>query len=71
MRLKFDVRPMEKSARFKFGNQVWDNVYWSLVWGAPIWTAWVVAYFHLAANGWIPKLDSVSASPVWFARSSS
>ncbi len=66
MRLKFDIRPMEKSARFTFGNQVWDNVFWSLASGVPIWTAWVILYFHAAANDWIPRLDSISASPLWF-----
>jgi len=66
MRLKFDLRPMEKSARFTFGNQVWDNLFWSLVWGVPIWSAWMVLYFYVAANGWVPTLDSFGAAPIWF-----
>ena len=66
MRLKFDVRPMERSARFTFGNQTWDNVFWTLASGVPIWSAWVILYFYVAANGWIPTLDSISASPIWF-----
>lgn len=66
MRLKFDVRPMEKSSRFTFGNQTWDNVFWALASGVPIWTGWMVLYFYLAANGWLPTLDSFSTAPIWF-----
>ena len=66
MRLKFDARPMEKSGRFTFGNQVWDNMFWTLASGVPIWTAWMILYFWIAANGWVPTLDTIGASPVWF-----
>lgn len=66
MRLKFDVRMMEKSPRFTFGNQVWDNVFWSLASSVTCWTFWVVLYFYAAANGWVPTLDSFGTSPVWF-----
>ena len=65
-RLKFDVRPMEKSTRFTFGNQVWDNVFWTLASATVSWTFWVILYFYVAANGWVPTLDSFSASPIWF-----
>ncbi len=65
-RLKFDIRPMEKSARFTFGNQVWDNVFWTLAIGIPIWTAWTILYFHWAATGELPVIESVGASPLWF-----
>lgn len=66
MRLKFDVRPMEKSTRFTFGHQLWDNMFWSIASGIPIWTAWVVLYCYVAANGWVPVLENFSASPIWF-----
>ncbi len=66
MRLKYDLRPMQKGARFTFGHQVWDNLYWSLVWGVPIWSAWMALYFYGAANDWFPTLESVSSAPVWF-----
>ena len=66
MRLKFDVRPMEKSARFTFGNQVWDNIFWSLVSGVPIWSLWMIVYFYVAANEWSPSIESFSTSPIWF-----
>ncbi len=66
MRLKFDLRPMEVSRRFTFGNQVWDNMFWSLASGVPIWSAWMVLYFWVAANGSVPTMTSISTSPVWF-----
>lgn len=66
MKLRFDVRPMERSQRFTFGYQVWDNMFWALAVGVPIWTAWVVGYFYLAANGFVPSLSLVSEAPVWF-----
>lgn len=66
MRLKFDVRPMEKSTRFTFGYQTWDNVFWSLVSGVPIWSAWMIIYFYVAANGKVPALNSIADGPIWF-----
>jgi len=66
MRLKFDARPMQKGTRFTFGDQVWDNLFWSLVWAVPVWSMWMIAYFYVASNGWVPQLESVSSSPVWF-----
>lgn len=64
--LKFDIRPLEKNARFTFGDQVHDNMFWTLASGVPIWTAWMVLYFYAAANSWIPTQGSISSSPAWF-----
>lgn len=64
--LKYDLRPMEKNSRFTFGNQIRDNMFWSLASGVPSWTAWTILYFFVAANGWVPTLQSFSTSPVWF-----
>jgi len=66
VRLKFDVSPMQKGSRFTFGYQLWDNMFWSIASGIPIWSAWMVLYFYVAANGWVPTLDSFLSSPVWF-----
>lgn len=66
MRQKFDIRPMEKSPRFTFSNQTWDNMFWSLISGVPIWSAWMVLYFYVAANGWVPTISTISAAPIWF-----
>lgn len=64
MQLKFDIRSMEKHSRFTFGNQVWGNMFWSLVSGAPIWAVWLVIYFYAASKSWVPILESVSKSTV-------
>lgn len=66
MRLKFDVRPMQKSSRFTFGYQVWDNMFWTLASGVPVWSAWTILYFYLAANDRVPVIHAISNSPVWF-----
>lgn len=66
MRMKFDVRPMQQSSRFTFGHQTWDNMFWSLASGVPIWSAWMILYFYLAANGWAPVLQSITDAPIWF-----
>lgn len=66
MRLKFDVRPMEKSPRFTFSHQTWDNIFWSLVSGVPIWSAWMILYFWVASNGWVPTQGAILDAPVWF-----
>lgn len=66
VRLKFDARPMEKNRRFTFGNQVWDNVFWTLASGVPIWSTWMILYFWVAANGWVPKVESIGSAPIWF-----
>ncbi len=41
-------------------------MFWTLASGVPIWTSWMIGYFYVAANGWVPVMDSISASPVWF-----
>ena len=38
-RLKYDARKeLEKSRKFSFRNQVWDNLFWSLAGGATVWS---------------------------------
>ncbi len=65
-RFKFNARwPSTNSELFRFRNQVADNVFWALVSGVPIWTAWEVAGWWLFANHHIPWV-SWSAHPVWF-----
>ena len=50
---KYDPRPMSarKNALFKFGYQTWDNVYYSIVSGVPIATAYEVCFRWLFAGG--------------------
>jgi sterol desaturase/sphingolipid hydroxylase (fatty acid hydroxylase superfamily) len=65
-RSKFNPRwPSERSDRFTFGSQLRDNVWWTLVSGLPIWTAWEVVTLWLFANGRVKWL-SFSQHPVWF-----
>ena len=66
MRLKFDVRPMERSPRFTFSHQTWDNIFWSLTSGVPIWSAWMILYFWVAANGLVPTQAAIMDGPLWF-----
>ncbi len=53
------------SRKFLFNDQVKDNIFYTLVSGVPIWTAWEVLYFWLAARGYMP-LIRFSSHPVWF-----
>jgi len=55
-RLKYDARPdLEKSRKFSFRNQVWDNIFWSLVSGATTWSVYEVLYLWALANGVVPS----------------
>ena len=65
-RLKFDRREMARGNRvFKFNDQVLDNMYWTLLYGVTLWSAYEVLFFWAAANQWIP-LMFWSDHPVWF-----
>ena len=65
-RLKYDPREqLEKSKKFSFRNQVWDNVFWSLMSGTTIWSIYEVLYFWGAANELIPTF-SLSGYPLIF-----
>ena len=57
--------PEENSSKFTFNNQTKDNVFWSLVSGVPIWTAYEVLLLWGYASGAI-SLVSFSTSPVVF-----
>ncbi|MDG2170282.1 MAG: sterol desaturase family protein [Opitutales bacterium] len=56
-RLKYDHKEqLDKSRKFSFKNQVWDNMFCSLAGGATIWSAYEVFYFWGLANGIIPSI---------------
>ena len=57
--------PRVKSEKFLFGDQIWDNMFWSLVSGGAIWTAYEVVTLWAFANGHIAML-SFEAHPVYF-----
>ena len=46
-----------KDKRFLFGNQTWDNVFWSLTSGCIIWTAWEALSLWMYSNNLIPYFD--------------
>ncbi len=65
-RLKYDGRDLTKASRsFTFGNQVFDNMFWSLGSGVAFWTAYEALMFWAMANGYAPVL-AWGAHPVWF-----
>lgn len=57
--------PEGKHPGFTFGTQLRDNLFWTFVFGVPIWTAWEVTSLWLYANGMIAQLDPI-ANPIWF-----
>ncbi|UWQ92230.1 sterol desaturase family protein [Rhodobacteraceae bacterium M382] len=64
--LKFDARDQTaNNGHFTFRNQVWDNMFWSLISGVGFWTAYEVLYFWAAANGYAPQI-SFAGNPIWF-----
>ncbi|MEC8517046.1 MAG: sterol desaturase family protein [Pseudomonadota bacterium] len=52
-------------SRFTFGNQVHDNMFWSLTSGVPIWSGYVVLILWTHANGWTPAV-TMADNPVLF-----
>ena len=64
--LRFDSRPIARNnSKFTFNDQVLDNVFWSIAWGVPIWTAYEALYFWQFEVGNIPVLE-FSSNPVLF-----
>lgn len=65
-RLKYLAREQfEKSGKFSFRNQLWDNVFWSLAGGATIWSIYEVGYLWALGNGAVPVF-SIAEHPVVF-----
>jgi lathosterol oxidase len=64
--LKFDHRDQMRNNRtFKFGDQVKDNMFWSLTSGVVTLTAVQVVTMWLMANGYAPTI-TFSSNPIWF-----
>ena len=62
---RYDMRPMATNSRvFTFNDQVWDNVFWSLV-AVQWWTLWECLTYWAFANGWITMI-TFDSSPLWF-----
>ncbi|MFT5504235.1 MAG: lathosterol oxidase [Gammaproteobacteria bacterium] len=62
----YDARPMGRKSRlFHFGNQVWDNMFWTLFSSVPIGTLWECLILWSYANGHA-TLMTFAESPGWF-----
>lgn len=61
-------QPLSKSTRFLFGNQVWDNMFWSLISGVTIWTLNEAAYLWLYDGGilWRANFGESLWESLWF-----
>lgn len=66
--MRYDTRPINarKNALFKFGYQTWDNMFYTLVSGAPFATAWEIGIRMAAANGWTAPDITLGSNPIWF-----
>ena len=63
---KYDPNwPARNSRLFLFGDQVYDNIFWTCGVSGAIWTAYEIATLWLYANHRIPWLHW-SQHPVWF-----
>ena len=63
---KFDPKPLEtRSSKFLFGHQLGDNVFWGLVSGIPIVTAYEAVVWWAWANGYVGWF-AWDDGPVWF-----
>jgi len=65
-RLRYTTKPSAtKSKRFKFKNQVHDNMYHTLVFGVPVFTAFEVITYWLFANNMIGFINLESPVAFW------
>ena len=57
-RFRYDTRPFPTNSRvFTFKSQVRDNIFWSLVSGVTVWSAYEVLMMWAMANGYAPTLE--------------
>ena len=62
----YDLRPMLRNSRmFDFGNQVYDNMFWTLVSAVAVWSAYESLLMYAYANNYAPML-SFADNPLWF-----
>jgi len=65
-RFKFDAQPMKRNhKRFSFGNQVYDNMFWTLSSGVAAMTFFEVLYWWAVANDVVPVM-AFSGAELWF-----
>ena len=64
--LKYEQKDQDRNSKVHdFGNQVLDNMFWTLGSGVLIWSAYEVLYFWMQANGNMP-VTTFMGNPVWF-----
>lgn len=63
--LKYDPRDLATGRMFTFGSQTLDNMFWTMVSGVTIWTAYEALMIWAFANGYLRVLQ-FNESPVWF-----
>jgi sterol desaturase/sphingolipid hydroxylase (fatty acid hydroxylase superfamily) len=63
---KYDPRPFPRRGRmFTLGDQLLDNMIWSLASGVTIWSGFETLAWWGLANGYVPS-TSFAPTPVWF-----
>ncbi len=66
MRYKFSNRWLSTKHRgFTFNHQIRDNVFWSMVSGGGIWSAYEILTLWAYANGYLPFVE-LRTNPVYF-----
>ena len=63
--LEYDVNNMQTGNKFTFGDQVWDNMFWSLTSSLTIWTVYECGLLWLWSQGIIPTW-SWDDGAIWF-----
>lgn len=64
--LRYDTRTYPaKGKAFLFGNQLWDNMFWSLTSGVAVWTAYESVFMWVYANG-LATMITLEDHPFWF-----
>src|SRR5210317_603985 len=63
---KYDPRDLSRQSKlFYFNNQVWDNMFWTLVSAVAVWSLYESLMMWAYANGVAPMM-TFSDNPAWF-----
>jgi len=63
---QYDLKPMAKGSKvFHFKNQVYDNMFWTLVAALTFWTVWECLLYWAYSNGYAAMI-SFESNPIWF-----
>ena len=65
-RFKYNRRWLTRNSKaFLFRNQLWDNLFWTLVSGVGIWTIYEALMLWAYAEGWLAIMEFRN-NPIWF-----